>query len=1339
MKPLNRILSLVFLMLFYSMSLCAQKPADTYLPNPQYSILFKTIPVIAIDAPRWVHLLYSENPNYYQILEAFESHYKNLPFIKTIHSQNLKMLSKIVLSEDYVQDDGTLYIPNEREKTAIDTRVFRARKPKKSISNKQGKQLNFNGVSNWTPIGPFETYDVGGVQKNSEQLNVYAFDQSKSKPNRLLAGTETAAVYVSSDKGMHWNSVGDSYFNDGAIREVKIAPSAHNKFYVALSNTLHTSSDAGATWSQLLYQQGMRLHAILIHPTNPNTLMIAGNKGLKRSTDGGQTWNTIFNDECWDLQFNTSNPSIVYLTKTNTRKKITEFLKSTDGGSTFTVQNNGWFEPLGGTALKTGGARIGLTDADSNRIYVVLLGDEDDGVEDNNYIGVYKSIDGGATWTTPYDGNNDGEPDNEPGGPYSQNHWSFSFFKATPDEWSNSWPYNQGFYDLAITVSDTNPDLLMFGCLSMFKSEDGGATYKKWGGYSCDATCGPEYRHPDIQDMESNGNDVWVATDGGLDLYDENFDFVASRKNGMNGSDWWGFGQGWNEDVLVGGRYHNGNAAYHDGYPSGDFIQLGGGESATGYVALGDNTKVYHIDVGGKQIPKTITGTVKSIPNYGMYPNESYVFPERSEIVTDPNYWNVLYLGKDHKLWKSTDGGITFDLLHSFGTVASNIVKEIELSRVDSKLMFVTQKSGSSGKLWKSTDGGKNWTDVSLPVNHQNMFIGLNEKNELFLALNNGGSNNQKIYKSSDLGSNWENLTTTALDGERLTNVQVQEGTDGGVYITSNKLIWYRNNTLSDWQLYVNELPVHFRICKLLPFYKKSKLRVAGNRGIWETDFFERSETLPLPMTQQKEICFFDDIQLDSHSVVDQEAVSWEWEFPDASSVSSTSVRNPIVSYELPGKKTVVLKITDAQGKTTTKTMTDFLDVSCDCIVTKDSDNDTFDDFSEISTCATSFQDSESIWAGQNHLITNFEGKTSGVYFLNIPVYTNCYSLTATLKTYVDLDTNSFSVINYDHFGTETNAIDQVEPNEIVSVSAAYSKIGFELLEENGERRLYFKTISNACGATIGFCKVTDAGMTAIDFDSDGIPNYLDSDSDNDGIDDYTENTNCDQQIGTSNSINVGDEILLKNFGAQDKGFYFLELENYTNCSGATSTLKARIDLESKTIRVLEFEGFQGSNSEMTGNGTSQVNSSEWLTKTGYSLVENNNQLQLYMQFVDSACGDASNVVMRLKNSCYGSLDVNNNGIVDFLDVPISRMLSQETNEEEVVKAFPNPLVSKYLKLHNIGEDYTLTISTMKGKQVFKKMIRNQEPVDLNVLKAGIYFYLVETETRIHRGKIIIK
>lgn len=85
--------------------------------------------------------------------------------------------------------------------------------------------------------------------------------------------------------------------------------------------------------------------------------------------------------------------------------------------------------------------------------------------------------------------------------------------------------------------------------------------------------------------MLDNG-DVWVTTDGGVNYSTDQFvslnQYTASV-NGLVGSDFWGFDQGWNEDIVVGGRYHNGNTGMADFY--GDkALRMGGAESPTGWV-----------------------------------------------------------------------------------------------------------------------------------------------------------------------------------------------------------------------------------------------------------------------------------------------------------------------------------------------------------------------------------------------------------------------------------------------------------------------------------------------------------------------------------------------------------------------------------------------------------------------------------------------------------------------------------------------------------------------------------------------------------------------------------
>jgi hypothetical protein len=164
----------------------------------------------------------------------------------------------------------------------------------------------------------------------------------------------------------------------------------------------------------------------------------------------------------------------------------------------------------------------------------------------------------------------------------------------------------------------------------------------QWGGYGG----GPGWQHPDIQDIDINGNDVWVSSDGGVNLYSPDFETHEARNNGINASDYWGFGSGWNEDVLVGGRYHNGNGAYHENYPFGEFLRLGGAESPTGYVNQGMNRMVYHSDIGGRLIPATITGDVQTIANYSLYPNESYFNETHGEVETAPPLLQSFVFGK---------------------------------------------------------------------------------------------------------------------------------------------------------------------------------------------------------------------------------------------------------------------------------------------------------------------------------------------------------------------------------------------------------------------------------------------------------------------------------------------------------------------------------------------------------------------------------------------------------------------------------------------------------------------------------------------------------------------
>ncbi|MCB0652024.1 MAG: T9SS type A sorting domain-containing protein [Saprospiraceae bacterium] len=894
--------------------------SESYLPQPKYPELFKTIPLINDASPEWVKLMYSESPNYFDIIEAYNIYYASHDFVKNTHTQNYRYFNRIVSGEHYYAADGTIYIPNAEE---IQAQEAFFKEKYEAILERQGLESR---LGNWSAIGPFETFATDGITYKSSQVNVYAIDQATSNPNVMYAGSEGGGLFKTIDKGVNWTAISEE-MDLGGIGAIEVDPNNENIVFMAQGNRLYKTVNGGSSWTILDDITNLKITDISINPSNSNVVLTAGEKGLKRSIDGGLSWVTILSDKCWDIELKTDDPNTVFVAKTNPAMVRTEIWKSTDNGQTFFAKTTGWFNPIGGVAASTGGARIGVTNADPNRIYVILIGEENDAVDDNNYIGIYRSDDAGESWHTPYDGNGDGNPDNEPGGPYSDDHWCFTHFGLTTTG------YNQGFYDLAIDVSDTDPDKFLVGSLNLFKSDDGGVSYTAWGGYQCQS-CGSGYRHPDIQEIEINGADVWVTSDGGIDYYDSNLNFISSRTKGINGSAYWGLGQGWNEDVVTGGRYHNGNGAHYEGYPAGQFLALGGGEAASGYVSQGENRKVYHSDISGKLLPATITGGVSDITNYSLFPNESYVPNTKSEIVTDPRSWNILYLGNGNKVWKSVDGGSSFNVIGSFGTSDSDKVLGIEISRNNPDVIYAVQRISGGGKVWKTLNGGTNWTELTLPSTTTEMYISVSaeDENEIYLALDNGYSNANKVFRSTNGGSSWANISNSIFNGEWPKAIHVQDGTNGGLYLVTTKKVYYRNN-ISGWKLYSDGLPAKINYEGFLPFYRDEKIRLATeNKGLWESDFYEPSSLVAQPMVDKAEgFCTRDTFYFEDYSIR-RAGASWTWSFSPAPLwVSSTTVRNPKVVFGAVGSFTVTMTVTNAGGGSDAKTVTNMVTITAEC------------------------------------------------------------------------------------------------------------------------------------------------------------------------------------------------------------------------------------------------------------------------------------------------------------------------------------------------------------------------------------------------------------------------
>ena len=880
---------LLFLLLVLSPTLFAQK-------------YYKVAPVKGEILPPWAIQMYSDHPNIWQVDDGYRIWRQTHPEEKTTYSQYYKKWRRDL--DPFINQQGFEYRPTDAEKQEFYSRLESIKKINTIPSSARGQS--------WSVVGPVETFSTNSGPNplaKSSQVNVYCFDQSLSNPNVIYCGTEGGEIYKSVDHAQSWFCISRS-LDMNAPGAIEVHPTDPDILIVGENNRLQRTSDGGATWQLLFQADNLFANDIKFNPAYPDTILAATQAGLYRSIDGGDHWQNILPNACYDIEWKTDDPSTAFLVRNDPALGICEFFKSTNYGVTWEQKNNGWFfSDLEGH--HDGGARLAVTDADPNRVYAVLIGEAK--TDDDGFIGIYRSDDAGETWTLP----------NSPaGGPYNQN--------DHPCMVGFSWEggYHQGYYNLGFDASDANPDNLLVGFMSLWNSTDGAATWTCFGGY-----CGNSfnYVHPDCQEIEINGDDVWMTSDGGIEFSNDFFETHYAMNNGITGSDYWGFGSGWNDDILVGGRYHNGNSGQYEEWLPGECLSLGGGEASTGYVNPGEGRKTYFSDIGGVVLPEEPNGHADYF-SIAKYPNESYYDAESGEMEFSPISWNTFYVTNENKIWITQDGGASFSILHEFGTDVNAKAMSFEISRSNPKVMYLFQRdeySWDPGLIWKTIDGGETWNILSFPPGYaRRCVLGLSaeDENRVWLAFPDGGDN-EKIYTSSNGGTSWDNLTTAAISGEHITYILPQGGTDGGIYLGTYRTIWFKDDHTTAWTPYNDGLPKQISTCILRPFYRDGKIRIgAYSKSIWEAPWAVESRPVAQPMAHKLQTaCPGDTIHFDDYSMLSHAGATWEWNFPGGEP-STSALRNPGVVYHTAGQYDVSLTVTNPNG-TSTKTVPNMITV----------------------------------------------------------------------------------------------------------------------------------------------------------------------------------------------------------------------------------------------------------------------------------------------------------------------------------------------------------------------------------------------------------------------------
>jgi len=872
------------------------KPAVTLLfllaITPFATAQFPFPPLMPDDPemPDWAKQLYSENPNAYDIDRAFKDYYQTHPFEKTVHTQYYKRWRKF--AAPYVQADGFVRWPRVSDiKAEQDRRLaLRARR----------------GGPEWSPVGPdiHLVNDNNSMLQISEQSNIYTIDRSLTNPNILYCGGESGGVYKTTDQGQHW-TFATPELNVTAIGAIRIHPQDPEYVLFGAAGQIWKTMDGGQTWDitgQPSFQAiDVWVNEIAFNPADPNIIYAATNKGFFRSSDGAATWDEILPNNCTSLEIKPGNPAVVYALHHNPALNIAQFEKSVDYGQTFTVFDTGWFLPEGSDLgqIENLGGDLAVTEGDPDRVYALLVGygNENTVLQPNGFIGVYVSYDAGETWSLPH--GLIGAPYNPPVHPNLMN--------FTGDDGT----YTQIFYNTTLAASHLDPDHILIGGLCLYKSEDAGATFTAMGGYVGYVP----YIHVDMQEIRVYKNsdtseEVWLSSDGGVNYSTDMMEHHEARNRGIHGGSWWYFDQGWNEDMMVGGRYHNGNAAFHENYPPNTFLALGGGEAGTGYLNYSGERKAYFSDIGGRYLPDSINHPVGYF-SMSAAPNESYWAYYRSNMVFDSRYYNVTYIGRENRILRSTDGGSAYSEWYKFGADPAKWVLGIEQSRFNPDVFYAQQEGSGQFVLRRTVDGGQNWEFIQIPYPAWDWGFALSaaDPDELWIAYLNG-ADGAKVYHTSDAGDSWENWTTPQLDGVQVSELAHQPGTDGGLYIgTMQGDVFYRNNAMSEWAPMVTNLPVSAQALRIVPFIRDGKLRMATwTHSIWEIDLFEASDLIAdFGADFATFYCPGDTVQFANHSVAPAGAV-YSWSFPGAVP-SSASGLYPKVVYPDDGVYDVTLEV----------------------------------------------------------------------------------------------------------------------------------------------------------------------------------------------------------------------------------------------------------------------------------------------------------------------------------------------------------------------------------------------------------------------------------------------
>ena len=578
-------------------------------------------------------------------------------------------------------------------------------------------------------------------------------------PMVFYFGAVGGGVWKTTDGGTYWEPVSDEYFNTGAVGAVAVSDSDPNVVYagtgeacirgnVTHGDGVYRSTDAGKTWKHVGLTDTRHISRIRIHPTDPDLVYVAAlghafgpneERGVFRSKDGGETWEKVlYKSEkagAIDLSIDASNPRIMYAAVWEALREPFTFTsggpdsglyKSTDGGDTWTDITCNPGLPDG----VKGKIGIAASPAKPGRVWAIIEAEK---------RGLYRSEDGGETWEHVNDDGN-----------LMQRPWYYCHVYADPQDANTCYVLN----------------------LNMWKSTDAGKSFTRVTtphGDNHELWIDP--RNPKRM-VQGNDGGACVTFNGG-DTWSTIYNQLTSQFYHLTTDDQFPYRvyatQQDNSAISVPSRTNTGAIPWSDCYAVGS--------SESGHIAVDpkDPNVVFSGAIGSSpgggdsllrydhKIRQTRIVSVWPEYQWGTgVKDHKYRFQWTYPIVFSPHDPDVLYVTGE-RIFRSDNGGESWEIISP------------DLTRGDESKM--------------EASGGPLTLDTTMVEHYGTIFAFAESQHEkgVFWV----GSDDGLVHISRDGGDSWDDVTPSAIpEWTRIDIIEVSPHDPATAYISATRYKW---------------------------------------------------------------------------------------------------------------------------------------------------------------------------------------------------------------------------------------------------------------------------------------------------------------------------------------------------------------------------------------------------------------------------------------------------------------------------------------------------------------------------------------------------------------------